>query len=229
MDFAPFDKRHYPVLSVEDGYGEWAATYEGTVLDLMDIRLLKRLHVDWRAARRAVDLACGTGRIGTWLKSQGVGALDGIDLTGPMLEKARARGVYATLKQGDLGASGFEGGVYDLVTENLAQEHLPSLTPLYREAARLLRTGGTFVCVGYHPFFLMQGIPTHFDRAGGGSVTIKSHVHLMSDHVRAASDAGFTLAEMDEALIDDDWIALKPKWEAWRHRPISFALVWTKD
>ena len=229
MDFAPFDKRHYPVLSVEDGYGEWAATYEATVLDLMDIRLLKRLNVRWAEVRRAADLACGTGRTGAWLKTQGVGALDGIDLTGPMLDKARARGIYATLKQGDLAASGFEGGVYDLVTENLAQEHLASLGPLYREAARLLRTGGRFICVGYHPFFLMQGIPTHFDRAGGGSVTIKSHVHLMSDHVRAASDAGFTLAEMEESLIDDDWVALKPKWNDWRHRPVSFAMVWIKS
>lgn len=228
MDFAPFDKRHYPVLSVEDGYGEWAATYEATVLDLMDIRLLKRLRVAWRDVRRAADLACGTGRIGAWLASQGITAIDGIDLTGPMLEKARARAVYAALKQGDLGASGYETGAYDLVTENLAQEHLPSLTPLYTEAARLLRPGGRFVCVGYHPFFLMQGIPTHFDRAGGGSATIKSHVHLMSDHVRAANAAGFTLAEMEESLIDDDWVALKPKWEAWRHRPVSFAMVWVK-
>lgn len=228
MDFAPFDKRNYPVLSVEDGYGEWAATYEATVLDLMDIRLLKRLRVDWKAARRAVDLACGTGRIGAWLTSQGVGQIDGIDLTGPMLDNARARGVYTCLKQGDLGASGFDGGAYDLVTENLAQEHLPSLTPLYNEAARLLRSGGRFVCVGYHPFFLMQGIPTHFDRAGGGSATIKSYVHLMSDHVRTASAAGFTLAEMEESLVDDDWIARKPKWEAWRHRPVSFALAWIK-
>jgi SAM-dependent methyltransferase len=43
MEFAPFDTRHYPTLTVQDGYREWAETYEATVLDLMDIRLLERL------------------------------------------------------------------------------------------------------------------------------------------------------------------------------------------
>ena len=229
MDFAPFDTRHYPVLSVEEGYGEWAATYEATVLDLMDLRLLRRLKsIAWKDVRRAADLACGTGRIGAWLISQGVQAVDGIDITAPMLDKARARNVYQTLKHGDLAASGFDGGVYDLVMENLAQEHLSTLTPLYREAARLLRGGGAFVTVGYHPFFLMQGIPTHFDRASGGSATIRSHVHLMSDHVHAAAAAGLSLTEMEEGLVDDEWIAAKPKWESWRHRPVTFAMVWAK-
>ncbi len=230
MDFAPFDKRNYPVLSVEEGYGEWAASYEATVLELMDVRLLQRLRsVAWSDVVRAADLACGTGRIGAWLKSKGVRAVDGIDITAPMLAQARARSVYGTLKQGDLAASGFESGAYDLVAENLAQEHLPSLAPLYNEAARLLRPGGRFVTVGFHPFFLMQGIPTHFDRASGGSATIRSYVHLMSDHVRSATAAGLALTEMEEGLIDDAWVAHKPKWEAWRHRPVSFALVWSKS
>lgn len=229
MDFAPFDKRNYPVLSVEEGYGEWAASYEASVLDLMDLRLAERLKsVAWPAVRRTVDLACGTGRMGAWLASKGVAAIDGIDLTPQMLEQARGRGVYAILKQGNLVATGFESGAYDLVTEVLAHEHLPDLGPLYREAARLSSAGGHFVTIGYHPFFLMQGIPTHFDRSAGGSVTIRSHVHLMSDHVRAAHAAGFTLAEMEEGLVDDAWVARKPKWEALRHRPVSFAMVWSR-
>ena len=42
-DFSSFDTRHYPTLPVQQGYSEWAATYEDTVLDLMDIRLLRQL------------------------------------------------------------------------------------------------------------------------------------------------------------------------------------------
>lgn len=87
MEFAPFDKRNYPVLSVEKGYGEWAASYEATVLPLMDIRLLERLKdVAWAEVDRAADLACGTGRNGAWLKSKGVGKVDGVDITAPMLD-----------------------------------------------------------------------------------------------------------------------------------------------
>lgn len=229
MDFAPFDKRNYPVLSVQEGYGEWAATYEATVLELMDVRLLERLKsVAWPTVRRVADFACGTGRIGAWMTSKGVGAIDGIDLTPQMLEKAKARDIYRTLKHGNLAASGFDSGAYDLVTEVLAEEHLPALGPLYREAARLCHSGGHFVIVGFHPFFLMQGIPTHFNRASGDPVTIQSYVHLMSDHVRAAHGSGFTLAEMEEGLVDDAWVARKPRWEEWRHRPVSFAFVWAR-
>ena len=63
MEFAPFDTRHYPTLTVQDGYREWAESYETTVVDLMDIRLLERLRqVDWRAVRRAEDEGAGAAR-----------------------------------------------------------------------------------------------------------------------------------------------------------------------
>jgi hypothetical protein len=53
MDFAFFDRRHYPTLAVRDGYREWAETYEDVVQDEMDLRLLARIEsVDWAAAAR---------------------------------------------------------------------------------------------------------------------------------------------------------------------------------
>src|SRR5215475_2995332 len=98
MDFSHFDRRNYPTLSVQAGYGEWAATYEDVVLDAMDLRLLARIRsVAWADLRRAADLACGTGRIGVWLAQQGVAELDGLDLTPEMLAGARAKGVYRHL------------------------------------------------------------------------------------------------------------------------------------
>ena len=103
---------------------------------------------------------------------------------------------------------------------------LAELEPLYREVARVTRPAGRFVLVGYHPYFLLAGIPTHFDRAPGKPVTIRSHVHLTSDHVKAAHAAGFALQEMEEGLVDEVWLAKKPKWAGYRGLPISFAMVW---
>ena len=227
MKFDRFDRRHYPTLGVQDGYREWAPTYERVVQDEMDLRLLERLTtVDWGRSRRAIDLACGTGRIGAWLRAQGVPHLDGIDLTPEMLARARARGLYDHLLQGDLRATGLRPASYDLATLVLADEHLPDLAPLYAEAAWLTAPGGRFVIVGYHPFFLMIGIPTHFDRADGTPAAIESHVHLFSDHVRAAQASGFTLLEMAEGVIDDAWLAKKPKWQKYANHPVSFAMVW---
>ena len=47
--------------------------------------------------------------------------------------------------------------------------------------------------------------------------------------VSAALAAGFTLIEMHERIVDDAWIASKPKWEKYRDRPTSFAMVWRRD
>jgi len=229
MDFSQFDQRHYPTVGAREGYTEWAATYEDTVLDLMDKRLLSRLQsVSWAHASHTLDLACGTGRTGAWLRAAGVTQLDGIDLTEAMLERARAKNLYGSLRLGDVTATGLADATYDLATMSLADEHLADLAPLYREVARLLRPAGSFVLVGYHPYFLLKGIPTHFNRAGGEPLAIESHVHLLSDHVGAGLAAGLQLVEMVEGLVDDYWIAARPRWAERRGWPVSFALVWRK-
>ena len=51
-------------------------------------------------------------------------------------------------------------------------------------------------------------------------------MHLISDHVRSGLEAGFTLAEMHEGVIDERWLELKPKWERFRGHPISMAFAW---
>lgn len=228
MKFETFDTRHYPMLGVREGYGEWAASYDGAMLDVMDLRLLDRLRmVDWQTIESAVDLGCGTGRTGVWLRGAGVGAVDGIDLTPEMLERARQRNVHRRLELGDVAATPFTSEAYDLVITSLVDEHLATLTGLYAEARRLVRPGGRFVLVGYHPHFLMFGIPGHFDRADGQSVGVESHVHLTSDHIAAGLGAGFSLLEMIEGIVDEDWAAEKPKWAEryWGH-PVTFAMVW---
>jgi SAM-dependent methyltransferase len=230
MDISHFDERHYPILDVEEGYREWVQTYDTTVLDLMDLRVLAQLHtLSWKHLPQVADLACGTGRIGAWLKQQGVGVIDGVDLTPEMLQRAAERQVYRHLSQADVSHTGLAPSAYDAVTAVLVDEHLADLTPLYAEAARITRPQGAFVLVGYHPYFLLNGIPTHFHRASGEAMTIRCYVHLCRDHVRAAHQAGWVLREMEEGLIDATWVAHKPQWQAFLHRPVSFAWVWQKE
>jgi SAM-dependent methyltransferase len=252
--FSAFDTRNYRTVDAREGYDRWAATYEDTVQDAMDVALLERLGVDWGSVGSAADLGCGTGRTGAWLAGRGVGAIDGVDVSPGMLEAARARGVYRSLGEArldgmgldgdrgdldgagldaegsDLGPTGLDAGAYDLVVSCLVDEHLADLRPLYAEAARLAKPGGRFVIVGYHPHFIIaSGMPTHFDDAESGeSLAIETHVHLLSDHVAAGLGAGLALAELRERLIDDEWVALKPKWERHRGHPISFAAVWSR-
>ena len=230
MDATRFDERNYPIRSVRDGYGEWAASYEASVQDVMDLRLLARIQsVPWDHIQTGADLACGTGRIGVWLKEHGVATLDGVDLTAEMLEGARAKGVYRQLLVGDLRETSLPAATYDLVTVSLADEHLPDLRPLYQETARIARAGGYFVLVGYHPYFILGGMLTHYHTASGEPVSIETYLHLTSDHVQAALSSGWALREMHEGLVDEEYLAHKPKWSQYRDRPISFAMVWQKE
>jgi len=227
VDHSNYDQRRYPIVEVREGYREWVRTYEETVQDEMDLHLFDGLQtVDWSAPRAVLDLACGTGRIGVWLRKRGSTAIDGVDITPEMMDVARTKGVYRTLRLADVSDTGLPARTYDLCVQSLADEHLPDLRPLYREAARVSTRGGSFVIVGYHPQFLMVGIPTHFNRAPGEPITIRSYVHLLSDHVKAAHASGWSLREMDEALIDEAWLRKKPKWDVYLGLPISFAMVW---
>jgi len=229
MDFSLFDNRGYPMLPVRDGYSAWAETYDGTVLDLMDIRVAEALtSVAWAEHAVALDLACGTGRLGVWLKTKSVAAVDGVDITPAMLERAAARGAYRRLSVGEVVAVDAPDAGYSLICQSLADEHLSDLTPLYAEAFRLTAPGGVFVLLGYHPWFLMTGMAAHFEDASGRTVAVESYVHLFSDHAAAALAAGWALAEMRESLVDAAWVAAKPKWAAHLNRPVSFGLVWRK-
>ena len=229
MEYDSFDIRRYPTLSPQDGYREWSTTYEDSVEDEMDIRLLERLPFpDWKSIPQAIDLACGTGRIGRWLQQQGVHNIDGIDFTPEMLVKAKEKKVYRKLFQGDILQTGLADNQYDLAIEVLADEHLSDLTPLYQEAARITNNDARFIVIGYHPHFLMNGLVTHFHRPSGEAIAIQSYVHLLSDHFKAAHKAGLHLSLMDEGIVDQQWLNKKPKWEKYQNRPVSFLFVWSK-
>jgi hypothetical protein len=114
-------------------------------------------------------------------------------------------------------------------TLNIEKIEIKKLAPLYKEAARLAQPGAAFVLVGFHPFFIMTaGMPTHFQAVDGEPLAIQTHVHLFSDHAKAALEAGWQLLELHEQVIDDRWVETKPSWAPYRDVPISFAWVWRK-
>src|SRR4051794_19291081 len=206
--FASFDRRNYRTLPAREGYAQWAATYEDSIKRDMDLYLLEQIqNVRWNAVKRCADLGCGTGRTAAWLLSKGVRVIDGVDATPEMLERARARDVFASLQLADVCATGLPSAAYDLVTICLVDEHVADLAPLYREAARLAEPGAALVLIGFHPFFIMTaGMPTHFQAADGQPLAIETHVHLLSDHAKAALAAGWQLVELHEQVIDDRWV-----------------------
>jgi SAM-dependent methyltransferase len=230
MKFSIFDQRGYPTVTSRVGYAEWAKDYDATVASGLDEPLLTQLiRPFWNKITTAVDLACGTGRTGSRLAQHGIRYIDGVDVTPEMLAIAKTKNVYRDLHVADVAATGLRSSKYELCTMVLADEHLGRLNAVYLEAVRLLSRHGNFVLIGYHPFFLMNGIPTHFHRSNGEAVAIESHIHLFSEHFQAAAEAGLILVDLRETVIDEQWLRAKPKWRNYLNWPVSYALVWRRS
>ena len=52
-------------------------------------------------------------------------------------------------------------------------------------------------------------------------------VDLTSEMLAVARERG-AHDTLREGVIDDRWIAVKPKWERYRHHPISVAYAWRR-
>ncbi len=129
-------------------YRLWADDYEGHMVDglgycspgLVAERLLGHLSDD---AAEVLDVGCGTGLASAPLHERGLKNLDGIDLTVPMLEKARARGIYRHLIQADLTKPiDLPDRCYDAMVSSGTFTHGHVGPEPFDELVRLLRQGG---------------------------------------------------------------------------------------
>jgi predicted TPR repeat methyltransferase len=99
------------------------------------------------AAERALDvldLGCGTGQAGQLFRDC-ARTLVGVDLSPAMLARARARGVYDELIEGDLAGLVPAGArAFDLVLASDSLIFLGDLRPVFRSVRQLLRPSGRF-------------------------------------------------------------------------------------
>ena len=229
-NFSKFDKRSYKTLTLQQGYSIWSDNYDAnTSVWSMDIPLLERMPgIGWSRIRSAIDLACGTGRMGAWLAAKGVQRIDGVDMTKAMLAKAERRKIYRHLWKADVLKWRLPGNRYDLAICSLATCHMAKLDIFYRRLGRLLKKGCFGLIVDYHPHFLLNGIPTHFRTESGENLAIRNHVHLLSDHVQAAGRAGLRMTWMDELIVDRRLFRLGDFWKKYAGHPISILMAWQK-
>ena len=145
---------HERVLNAADkdelaaAYAEWAEAYDHDLLDelgyvapLIATELLTaRLG---RTAARILDAGCGTGIVGALLHDRDFNQIDGLDYSRDMLAKARDKGVYADLMQGDLMAPlDLPAASYDAVISvgTFTCAHVGPRA--FAELARVTRPGG---------------------------------------------------------------------------------------
>jgi predicted TPR repeat methyltransferase len=93
---------------------------------------------------RILDLGCGTGLAATCLSAFG-GRITGVDLSGRMLERAAARGLYANLVKSEaVRYLETSKGAWDLVLAADVLIYFGALEAVFTVAAAALDTGGVF-------------------------------------------------------------------------------------
>ena len=230
LPFAEYDSRHYDTERVEDAYRDWAPFY-ADIDDRLDMDLFRASAWlrDHLPGARVLDQACGTGRVGRWLRGCGVGHLEGIDLTPEMLARAQASGSYDATHPGDYADTGLPASSFHGVVNSMALCHAADLGRWFAEAARLLVDDGWITLVDYHPFFMMRGVPTHFENPNTGKpMAIENHVHALSAYFNEGAAAGFELQEMKERFVDDAWIAETPNYGRHRGLPVTFLMTFVR-
>jgi demethylmenaquinone methyltransferase/2-methoxy-6-polyprenyl-1,4-benzoquinol methylase len=121
---------------------------------------------------RALDVACGTGKVTTdlWRAARPGGSALGIDFSAGMIENARARRpadrAGLEFRQGDALALPVEDDAYDTATIAYGMRNLADYRQGFAEMARAVRPGGTVVCLEiYQPTSVLgRLIGVWFDR-----------------------------------------------------------------
>jgi len=109
------------------------------------LRELADLVMPGAAELTALDLGCGTG-LAAQAFAGVTAAVDGVDLSPAMIEKARALGLYRALAVADLETVLAVGGAdYDLILAADTVVYLGDLAALFAGAARRLKQGGYFL------------------------------------------------------------------------------------
>jgi SAM-dependent methyltransferase len=181
-----------------EAYRDWAPTYDdpSNGLFAIDTPVVAAM-LDGLPAGRALDAACGTGRLTELLVERGHDVV-GVDQSPEMLDVARDRFPDATFHVGDVRDLPLEDASVDLAVSGLAFAHLPDLTPAFASLARVLRPGGHLVVSDAHHELVLRGSIVKALGPNGEPGLAPTFRHTPGDFLRALLPAGFEVLACEE-------------------------------
>jgi SAM-dependent methyltransferase len=128
------------------------------------------------------------------LADAGFARVTGADFSPAMLERSRSVAPMARVVRQDAVATDFSAASFDAVVMLRFVFHLADLAPVLREAARLLRPGGTLVLDSIR--WTPRGLLPPIDQRLGGRLWARSDPAVEA----VASQSGFAVADARRAL-----------------------------
>jgi SAM-dependent methyltransferase len=182
-----------PVADTRSGYAAWAPSYDEPGNELLEIEgPIVRSILDDLPPGAAVDAACGTGRHALHLAGRGHRVI-GVDSSPDMLARARAKRPDGDWRLGDLHDLPVDDDTADLVVCALALTHVPDLTPVFTEFARVLRRGGHLVVSDARTLVEGIGHPMPGRDGQGRPMLMRWWDHRTSAYLAAALPQGFAV------------------------------------
>ncbi len=154
-----------------------------------------------------LDIGCGTGLVGAQIRHL-AGKLDGVDISLPMLEKARDKEIYDSLDQADfVSFMCAHPDSYDAILGAATLIHFGDLHAVFQAAAKCLRDGGLFV---FTLFSNEPGVSIEAGRMGFSVATndklAKSgcYTHSANYVERLAAGSEFSIQMLQEVVQEYD-------------------------
>jgi malonyl-CoA O-methyltransferase len=194
-----------------EAYNRWAPLYPSVAHNPL-MRAEQRSMVEhWPnvAGRRALDLACGSGRYARLLTETHAAEVIAVDFCAPMLARASA----VSRVRADMMSLPFVNGAFDVVISGLALGHSMNVQRWMAEVARVLRQGGTLLYSDFHPAAARAGLPRSFKDEHGRTWTVPHRRHELASQMEAAAAAGLTLETVDEIRVGFEFQERFPKSE----------------
>ncbi|MGM0561293.1 MAG: class I SAM-dependent DNA methyltransferase [Pseudomonadota bacterium] len=161
-------------------YAEWAEQYDRDTLDGMGYvapgLVAKELSGLVAKDAKVLDAGCGTGLAGVELKKLGFTNIDGIDLSGEMLEVAREKEAYDKLAEADMTVPlEIADDSYDAVISVGVFTSGHVKPKALDELARVTRKGGQIVVTVHEKVWEADGYPDYLeDMEKRGLVSIQA-------------------------------------------------------
>jgi SAM-dependent methyltransferase len=193
--------------------------------------------------RATLDLGCGEGRVGRFLRSIGH-RVAGADAAPTLVRLAVRHPDAVPAVLADAAALPFGDAAFDLVVAYMSLHDMDRMPQAVAEAARVLAPGGRLCACIPHPVnsagqfrgrdgdapFLIEG--SYLDPApadwiadrDGIQLTFHSEHRPLEAYSRALEAAGLLIEAIRETRAPDTWVAASPGKRRWQRIPLALHL-----